>query len=107
MVYLDLATLFCLLKLLFIGSEKNRVISCTTTKTSLQSMGDLQKLLQFFSSGYWYEVKLLRVGYTVTGCVTRQKTDGLDLTVVVLVAVGHGTYLHHFQFVLRENRDLW
>lgn len=56
-------------------------------------MGDLQKLLQFFSSGYWYEVKLLRVGYTVTGCVTCQNTDGLDLTVVVLIAVGHGTCL--------------
>jgi len=70
--------------------------------------GTFSKLLQFFfSGGYWYEEKLWRVGYTVTGCVTCQYTDSLNLAVIVLVAVRNGTCLQHFQFVPKKNRELW
>jgi len=71
-------------------------------------MGDLQKVTAgfFFFWWVWYEEKLQRVGYTVTGCVKCQYTDSLNLADILLVAVRNGTCLQHFQFVPKKNREL-
>jgi hypothetical protein len=70
------------------------------------SMGDLQKVTAvFFSGWYWYEEKIWRVGCTVTGCVTCQYTDSLNLAVIVLVAIRNGTCLQHFSLYQRRTEN--
>jgi hypothetical protein len=59
-------------------------------------MSSLKKSVCTFSSGsHWYEGNRLRVGSAVTGYVTCQHTDCLDLVLSVRVAIEQGTWLHH------------